>query len=298
VSSRDVALSWRPLAESDLPAVAELAGVCLAADGGQPWAASPGFVRGYYFAGAQACVGFAGGRLVCVSALRPRSAGNTGGAAAVTTGLVHPAWRRRGVGGNAFDWASSRAGHGRLQAESEALSPGAHALYLGRGLTQILAEDVMQLPASAPVPAARPPAGLALWPWDRAGPARFYAVYQAAFRDRPGFPGWSQARWVEWITGDEDFRPQTTLLATLGSTDAGFIAGAATGWITQLGVVPAARGQGIGAYLTAEAVRRLRSAGETSITLNVNINNPRAATLYGRLGFTRIGRRARYQAPA
>jgi mycothiol synthase len=42
----------------------------------------------------------------------------------------------------------------------------------------------------------------------------------------------------------------------------------------------------------------MRSAGEASITLNVNINNPHAAALYRRLGFTRIGRRARYQAEA
>jgi mycothiol synthase len=39
----------------------------------------------------------------------------------------------------------------------------------------------------------------------------------------------------------------------------------------------------------------MRSAGESSVTLNVNIDNPRAAALYRRLGFTRIGGRARYR---
>jgi mycothiol synthase len=42
----------------------------------------------------------------------------------------------------------------------------------------------------------------------------------------------------------------------------------------------------------------MRVGGETSITLNVNVNNPPAAALYRRLGFTRIGRRATYRAPA
>jgi len=134
--------------------------------------------------------------------------------------------------------------------------------------------------------------------WGQAGPARFYAVYQAAFRDRPGFPGWTQARWAEWISDDEDFRAQWTLLATLGGADVAFIAGAAPGWIIQMGVMPSARGRGIGAHLIGEAVQRMRSAGEAAITLNVNINNPRAAALYRRLGFTPAGRRARYQAPA
>ena len=41
----------------------------------------------------------------------------------------------------------------------------------------------------------------------------------------------------------------------------------------------------------------MRRAGETVITLNVNVNNPGAAALYRRLGFTHAGRRARYQAP-
>jgi ribosomal protein S18 acetylase RimI-like enzyme len=63
-------------------------------------------------------------------------------------------------------------------------------------------------------------------------------------------------------------------------------------------VMPSARGRDIGAALIGEAAARMRSAGQASITLNVNINNPRAAALYRRLAFTRIGRRAMYQARA
>jgi ribosomal protein S18 acetylase RimI-like enzyme len=103
-------------------------------------------------------------------------------------------------------------------------------------------------------------------------------------------------RRIEWISDDEDFRADWTLLATLGGADAGFIAAASGGWIAQMGVVPAARGKNIGAWLITEAVRRMRAAGETAITLNVNVNNPHAAALYRRLGFTRAGRRARYRA--
>lgn len=287
------ALSWRQLGHFDLPAVTDLARVCVSADGGQPFAASPGFLGQCYLSGAEADAGFDGAELICVSSLRR-------GDIAVTTGLVHPAWRRRGIGGKAFDRARDRArdraGPGPLLAETEALGDGAHALYLSKGLTQVLAEDVMQLALSAHPPPADPPDGLTLSQWDQAGPGRFYAVYQAAFRDRPGFPGWTQARWAEWISDDEDFRAEWTLLATLGGADVAFIAGAATGWITQMGVVPSARGLDIGTRLIGEVVRRMRSAGEAAITLNVNINNPRAAALYRKVGFTPIGRRARYQA--
>ena len=286
-------LSWRLLDETDLPSVTELARACLAADGGQPFAAGEDFVRGYYLSGGGTYAAFDGGRLVCVSSLRPPDPGRHGdGVAAVTTGLVHPAWRRRGIGSHAFDWAA--ASHPALAAETEALGDGAHALYLAKGLSQVFAEDVMTLDAD--LPPARAPEGVTVSSWGQADPARFFAVYAAAFRARPGFPGWPPARWIEWISDDEDFRADWTLLAALGGADAGFVAAAAGGWITQMGVVPAARGKNIGAWLITEAVRRMRAAGETAITLNVNVNNPYAAALYRRLGFTRSGRRARYRA--
>lgn len=282
-------LSWRPLSPSDRSAVTELARICLAADGGQPYAADTAFIDSAYFSEARAHSGWDGSRLVCVSALRL-------GETATTTGLVQPEMRRRGLGGHAFDWAATAAGSAPLTAETETLSDGAHALYLSKGLSQVFAEDVMQLPGSAAVPPVQAPDRLVLSPWGQADPARFFAVYDAAFRDRPGFPGWARERWVEWISDDDDFRPELTLLAALDGTDAGFIVADASGWIAQMGVIPSSRGSGIGAALIGEAVSRMRSRGQSTITLNVNVDNPHAIALYRRLGFTRTGRRARYRA--
>lgn len=291
------ALTWRSLSDADLPALTELAQACLAADGGQPYAATSGYLSGCYLSGAQAIAGFDGDQLVCVSGVRTSSSGD-GQVLAKTTGLVHPAWRRRGIGGHAFDWAAAQTPGAVLRAETEALDDGAHALYLNRGLARVHAEDVMQLAPAAAPPQAQPPAGLTLACWGQADPGRFFAVYDAAFRDRPGFPGWSRERWVEWITEDEDFRAELTLLASLDGSDVGFVVGDAAGWIAQMGVVPAARGRGIGAQLIGAAVRRMRAAGEDTITLNVNVDNSRAIALYRRIGFTRTGRRAKYQTPA
>jgi mycothiol synthase len=289
-------LAWRPLGESDLTAAVKLAAACLAADGGQPFAADAAFVRRRYLDGARARTSLDGDELVCISSVRPSSPGAPGhvdGVSWVTTGLVHPRWRRRGIGGGALDWAHGLA-VGGLRAETEALSDGAHALYLSRGLAQVFAEDVMQLPATAPVPPACPPAALKVAAWGPADPARFFATYEAAFRDRPGFPGRSQNQWIEWISDDEDFRAEWTLLATIDGRDVAFIAGMASGWIVQVGVAPHARGRDIGAGLIAEVIGLMRAAGETTVTLNVNIDNPHAIALYDRLGFIRIGQRARY----
>jgi mycothiol synthase len=308
--------AWRALRPVDLPALTELARRCVTTDGGQPFAADPAFLSGCYLTSGRAIGFFDGPRLLSASALRfnqPRLAGPS----TVTCGMVDPAWRRRGIGGQGLDWALGQAGRAVVLAESEALSDGAHSLYLSRNMTQILAEHVLQLPAGAPVPPVTAPAGMRFLEWGDADPSRFFAVYAAAFAERPGFPGWPTAQWISWISDDEDFRSKWTLLASLAHAggapvDVGFIAGEATGWIAQVGVIPQARGRAVGASLIAEVVRRMRSPGETTpagqrahggvwdgtVSLNVAVDNTRADTLYQRLGFARIGGRARYRLAA
>ncbi len=186
-------LSWRPLAERDFTATAALADRCLEADGGQPFAASPDFLRRAYPVGRYSRAGFDGGGLVCVTSLHGGWLAEPGtGDADVTTGLLDPSWRRRGVGGSAFDWARAMSGRRAIRAEAEALGDGAHALYLSRGLRQVFAEDVMQLSALDQVAVPGRLAGLALSHWGVAAPARFFRVYDAAFRGRPNFPGRTQ----------------------------------------------------------------------------------------------------------
>lgn len=75
----------------------------------------------------------------------------------------------------------------------------------------------------------------------------------------------------------------------------GVVASARGAWIVQVGTTPSARGAGIGAALTAKALRRMRAGGESEALLDVNVDNPGAACVYERLGFARIGRRARYE---
>jgi mycothiol synthase len=272
---------WRELDEADLPAVVGLAERVLAADGGLPLVTTEPLLRGRLFAGSGRA-GLMDGTLVAAAGLR-----STGSA----FGLVDPAVRGRGLGSALVEW--SLAG-GAVQFETETLTEPAHALLTSYGLRQTFAEDVMARDLQVPAPDWTVPGDLLTWTTELA--PRFYAVYSAAFRDRPGFPGWSQAQWVEWIADDEDFAPQWTFLAVVDGEDAGFVACAHGGWLVQLGVVPAARGAGVGAGLTAEVLRRMAAAGEPTCFLDVNVNNPGAARVYQRCGFRRIGRRARYRA--
>ena len=142
----------------------------------------------------------------------------------------------------------------------------------------------------------------AAWPggatrvgWSPETSARFHAVYQEAFRERPGFPGHTAAEWIADTEGDDGFRADWSALAALpGIGDAGFVT-AATGWIVQVGVVPAARRRGLAEALIGDVLARMTAAGASEAWLTVNVDNPGAAGLYRRLGFAQAGRRGRFQ---
>jgi mycothiol synthase len=288
---RDGELTWGPLdGDGDRAALVALAERCHAADGGLPEITISRFAaEGAITTGGR----MATGELVAAAAVRRLAPG------AAVIGLVDPAHRGRGIGGALLDWALDTAATadtdaGGVTVETEALTEAAERLFASRGLRQVFAEDVMRFDlASAEPPAVPLPAGLALHEWTPDLAARFFAAYEAAFRERPAFPGWPAERWVAWTAGDEEFRPQWSLLAAGPGGDAGFIT-SADGWIVQVGVVPSWRGRGVAGALVAEVLRRMRAAGADKALLDVNVDNP-AARVYTRLGFTTIGRRAKFQ---
>ncbi len=285
-------VTWAPLSDPDVDDVVALAAACLAADGGLPLAADPSFVRRRWAAAGAAAttVRDQTGRLVAAASVRFTGPGAT------LTVLVHPGARAGDLGARLLDAGSAEAARRGepVTVETESLTAAQEALFAARGLRQVFAEDVLSIDLAEPVPEPRWPAGTAVLDWTAERAPRFFAVYDAAFRDRPGFPGWSAEQWIGDLTGDDEFRPQWSVLAGMpGRGDTGFVT-AAVGWIVQVGVVPSARGSGLGTALVCEALRRMRSAGETEAWLDVNVDNP-AGRLYRRLGFRDRGRRARYR---
>lgn len=277
--------TWRPLADDDIPAIAALAGRCLAVDGGLPLVADESFLR-RRFAG-EGVTGLvaegADGVIVAAIAVRPQDSGKS-----VAVGLVDPAVRGQGAGSRLLDFALDA---GVATVETEALTDPAARLFESRGLRQVWAEDIMRYDLATAPPKVALPAGVTVTPWTDDLASRFFAAYEASFRDRPGFPGWPQDTWVDWTASDDEFRADWSLLATDGD-DLGFIT-AGEGWIVQVGVRPEARGRAIGAGLVVESMRRMRASGGTEVLLDVNVDNP-AGDLYRRLGFTTVGRRARF----
>jgi mycothiol synthase len=287
-------LTWAPLGDADFDDLVALAAACLSSDGGLPIAAEPSFVRRRWAADGTVTRSArdAGGRLVSAAAVRP----TTDGPGAIVSTLVDPSHRDRGHTSALLDWGLAEAARrdGPVTVETESLTAAQEELFASRGLRQVFAEDVMRIDLTVPVPAAVWPVGTTLREWSAQTAPRFFAVYESAFRERPGFPGWSSATWIGDVAEDEDFRPVWSVIATVqGRGDVGFVTGA-VGWIVQVGVVPAARGLGIGAALVRESLTRMQEDGATEAWLDVNVDNA-AVRLYRRLGFQHEGKRARYQ---
>ncbi|HJZ49055.1 MAG TPA: GNAT family N-acetyltransferase [Roseiflexaceae bacterium] len=293
-------LTWRPLQPADQGAIAALSAACQAADGGQSMIGTDSYLRDGS-AGATIGAFEAGGRLAACAAVWHEQTQQE--KRANILGQVHPGDRGRGLGGFLMAWSVAKgrallagaAGDRQhmLRLTTEALTPAAERLYRRHGFTQEFAEDVMRRDLRTALPEAPFPRGVTIATWTPALAGQFFEAYQASFRERPGFPGWSAERWIEWATGDTGFHPQMSLLAKQGEQPVGFIV-CDDAWIVQVGTHPSWRGRGLGAALVVEALRRFQAAGAEHVMLDVNVNNPRAARVYTWLGFDVIGRRARY----
>ena len=285
-------LTWAPLGDADFDDLVALA-ACLRADGGLPLAAEPGLYaalgRGRHGepgrARREGCVGRRG-RGAAHGAGRGRDGHGAGRPGDQTPGVRSGAARLGTRRGGPAGWA----GRGRVRVADSGAGGALRLPGPGAGVRRGRDADRPGLP----VPPAVWPGGTTLHEWTAEVAPRFFAVYQAAFRERPGFPGEPAEEWISDVADDEEFRPGWSVLAEVpGIGDAGFVTGA-VGWIVQVGVLPAARGKGLGAALVRESLGRMVADGAVEAWLDVNVNNA-AINLYRRLGFRVDGRRARYQ---
>jgi mycothiol synthase len=293
-------LSWRALQSADQDAVTALSAACQAADGGQALIAADAYIRQASVSATTGAFDARGGLIACATVWLEQTPEEL---RANILGQVHPDARGRGLGTELLRWSVDQAralpvdtpaGQPRLlRLTTEALTPAAETLYQRFGFTQQFAEDVMRRELDVALPDAPFPPGVTLATWTPALAGQFFEAYQDAFRERPGFPVWSEDEWVEWATGEDTFHPEMSLLARDGAQPVGFIV-CDDAWIVQVGTHPAWRGRGLGAALVVEALRRFKAAGAAHVTLDVNVNNPGAARVYAWLGFHAIGRRARY----
>jgi ribosomal protein S18 acetylase RimI-like enzyme len=229
---------------------------------------------------------------------------------------LHDVARPGHAGGDALlDWLEARArqlaaeqADGRpqiMRIDDPDLAPAAIARYERHGFGLAAAEDQMRFDLARPIPAAPIPDGIRFESWGDANAARWHPVYWAAFRERPGFPGWDRATWEGAYINYAGFRPERSLLAMAGDQGAGYAvcaidtdAAEQVGgelWVAQIGVHPDFRRCGLAGALLAAVLRDAREAGFAAVLLDVNVNNPTARSVYERMGFVLAQRFSSYR---
>jgi mycothiol synthase len=183
-----------------------------------------------------------------------------------------------------------------VQVVSESLHDAEVARWTSLGFRLAFEELAMEfdLTLEATSPPLPWPSGTRVLEWGPDALAASFLVYQAAFRDRPGFPGWTQSEWADRLSGGDDFVPEASLCVLVDDAPAGFVV-CSTGWIDQVGVIPARRRAGIASRLVSEAARRMRAGGGTVARLHVNTNNAAALAAWRALGWRVAGRRGRFE---
>lgn len=304
-------LLWRPMTRDDLPELIELAKASYRSDGGLNFLFEPEEITSRFFpdeSGVAIGALNADQQLVACNTITLSSDSST--QRAMSVGHVRPDMRGRGLGSYLMHWSQAQAkallagaitDQRLLRIRTESLTDPAHRMYLAHGYKSVFDELVMRRDLRQPLPDQPLPDGVTLTTWQPEVAEEFYQAYYAAFRERPGFPGFSAAEWIGRVTGD-DYIPEWSLLARAEGVPLGFVIGntnlTATppnGYVWQIGVVPAARRRGLASALLVETMRRMQAAGAPWADLTVHTNNPGAIQAYAGIGFVTVGRRARYE---
>lgn len=304
ISELPSGMEWRLLGADDVEMIRALAADCLAVDGGLYFAARDPYFRDKYAPLWQgtAIGGFDGaGSMMACAGVKFESPPDESWCD--TVGMVHPDHRARGIGTALVAWSIAEArtlfesgrttGSKTLYLYSDYLTAATSQLCTTNGFVLDNAYDVMRRDLQRLVPEPSFPKGITLAEWSEKAATDFFDAYHAAFRERPGYPGWSAEFWIARALEDQDFSPERSLVAYADGQPVGFIT-CFNDWIGQVGVRPEWRKQGLGSALVVEILHRVANAGGNAVWLDVNTNNPEATRVYSQLDFDFVGRRGSY----
>lgn len=223
-------------------------------------------------------------------------------------GLVHPRWRRRGLGHRLLATAYRRAQaylpevevrRVNLQCTARDVEKGAIALYESLGMKQVRYFVNLARPINGNLPPVQVPDGFGLRTFD---PERdvetVWWVAEAAFRDHWGHSEGDLNDFLHQIQLPY-FRPELWFLAEVEATgkvvglglnvinpDWLVQTGRQEGYVNTLAVLREYRRQGLGTALLVQSLHALRDEGMESVDLHADAENLTGAMhLYEQVGF-------------
>ena len=208
---------------------------------------------------------------------------------------VHPDDRGRGIGAALVKWteqrALDRAAPGAAvrigQTVPENLD-GTDALFSSRGYERLWASWVLRLPPDAELPVPALPPRTPIRPFRADEEHEVYTIINDAFSEWEGREPRPFDDWQARTTARPDFDPTLLYVAVVENQLVGAALGIhfpGEGWLDQVAVRPAFRGQGIARALLATVFDELRSRGEHRLGLNTD-SRTGALDLYLNLGMT------------
>jgi mycothiol synthase len=238
---------------------------------------------------------------------------NAGGQDQESSGelVVHPAFRRQGLGLELLTAVSARAAGRPLRVWAHGDSPAAARLAERAGFTRDRALLQLRRPLRTVIPAPEVTEGVTIRTFVPGHDEDAWIALNArAFAEHPEQGSWTKTD-LDRREREPWFEPAGFFLADRGERLAGFhwtkIHGQSgreegpgdepIGEVYVVGVDPDERGTGLGRALTLTGLRYLKSRGLGEVMLYVDETNPAAIKLYESLGFTRYSTDVMYAAP-
>lgn len=237
-------------------------------------------------------------------------------------GLVHPEWRRRGIGAQVIERLEQRIQEllpatktriVHIGVNADLQHKGRHRLFVKMGYRPVryfydMERRLTRGDALLDLPDPVPPEGIVIQ--SMAERSELPAVWQAAndaFRGQWGYMESDLDQWQRWV-GDPSYRPELWQVAwdvaqdrvaglCLGSIDAeqNTMAGRTEGWIHVLAVCPPYRKRGLGRAVLLAGLSAFQRAGVEWGMLSVDTDNPTGALrLYEGAGFRPAKTRVAY----
>lgn len=223
-----------------------------------------------------------------------------------TGGVVHPHWRRQGIGRRLLErlWERAQERRGETKSEKVFFDGAARSSEWGRigvfeGFERRVVRHFITMIYQPLDPIARPrfPPGIVVRDWMKGeDDEAVLEVVNEAFADHWGFVPLPRENWLYWI-GSPRFRRELTLLAISGDEIAGFCLcdineerirrpGRKEGYVDTLAVRRPYRRRGLGRALLLAGLHLLKEEGMESATLEVDAASLTGATrLYEGVGF-------------
>ena len=215
-------------------------------------------------------------------------------------GFVHPECRGRGIGSQLVEHAETIAvGRGAKTVTTNVGSETAVAFFEARGYRVIESEYAMFLDLEE-VPGIDLPTGVTTRTFvEGSDEGEMYRAIRDSFGD--DWPD-STADPEAWMSGHQSaptYDPDLWLFAVADGAVVGAVmnrthwhAQTDTGWVKNLGVVPAWRRRGVGRALLIESARLFRARGKRRMVLGVAADNPTGAPAFYRTVGLDVGGRS------